>query len=91
MISKFKKWWKYSSIRFYVLNALWNYRFWISCKKKYKQISYFKRDFFKNNSHKVTKRRFDGYLYKGSVYLDNPGMQNIDKDVWDEWKKKGLF
>lgn len=86
-----KKWWRYSTLRFYVLNATWNYRFWILCRKKYKDVTYFKKDFFRNNSEEVTKRRFEGYSYKGKMYLDNPGIIDIEKDVWEKWKKKGLI
>lgn len=30
-------------------------------------------------------------MYKGSIYLDNPGIPNIDRDVWEAWKKKKLI
>ena len=86
-----KKWWKYSSLRFYFLNAVWNYGFWIKGKKKYKEVSYYKRDFFRNNTSQVTKRKFEGYLYNGKTYLDNPGIQVSDRDVWEAWKKRGLI
>jgi hypothetical protein len=91
MVSNIKRWWKYSAIRFYLLNASWNYRFWISCKKQYEEVTYFKKGFFRNDSEKVTKRRFKGYLYKGKLYLDNPGVQKIERDVWETWKKRGLI
>ena len=86
-----ENWWKYSTLRFYVLNAMWNYGFWIKSKKKYKEVTYFKRDFFKINKERVVKRRFEGYLYEGKIYLDNPGIQNIERDVWEAWKKRGLL
>ena len=50
-----------------------------------------KRDFFNNDQQMITKRRFNGYVYKNHVFLDNPGIQNIERDVWEEWKKKNLI
>ena len=34
-----KNWWKYSSLRFYVLNTLWNYKFWLGAKKVFENIT----------------------------------------------------
>lgn len=83
--------WKYSKLRFYVKNAIWNYQFWFFCQKKYNNISYFKRNFFNVNKQKVHKRRFEGYVYKNRVFLDNPGFSDIERDVWEVWKKKNLL
>lgn len=85
------KLWKYSKIRFYIKNAIWNYRFWIFSKKQFKTVTYTERDFFSNPIKEVNKRKFVGYLYKGSLYQDNPGMPISDKDVWSSWHKKGLI
>jgi len=85
-------WWKYSTLRFYILNAMWNYKFWLNAKKVYDTVTY--------NTHvsrlgergsPVTKKRFKGYSYKGKIYLDNPGIPDIPKDVWSAWKKQGLI
>ena len=91
MVDSLKEKWKYSSLRFYVLNTVWNYGFWIRSKKIYREVAFFQKDFFRINKKKVTKRRFEGYRYEGKTYLDNPGIQNIERDVWDVWKKKGLI
>jgi hypothetical protein len=41
---------------------------------------------------RVTKRRFVGYMYKGSMYLDNPGFRHtVDSETWEVWKLKGLI
>ena len=96
-----KNLWKYSRLRFYILNAKWNYKFWLNCKKIYKP-HYYKEDTedykmaddgsFKIVSDKNSKvvMRFIGYMYEGQIYLDNPGLQGIDKYTWAVWKKKGL-
>ena len=90
-----KNWWKYSSIRFYVLNAKFNYGFWLKSKKKFDYIKFNKPQPFKiNTTHKIekiTKKRFVGYEYEGEVYLDNPGFKIKNRDVWENWKKKGLI
>lgn len=88
---KIIKTWKCSKIRFYIKNTIWNYKFWVLCKRKYEDITYFEKDFFRNNKNKVIKRRFVGYEYKGKIYLDNPGLQDIEKYVWDSWKRKKLI
>jgi hypothetical protein len=87
-----KNWWKYSKLRFYFLNSFWNYKFWLNAKKIYEivpQINTVNR--FGEKEIKSSKKRFKGYLYKGNIYLDNPGLQGIDRDVWEIWKKKGLI
>lgn len=91
--------WKNSRLRFYILNARWNYGFWIFAKKVYKDFRYqtesgeFVDTTFKIVERKNPKksRRFIGYMYKGRIYQDNPGMQNIDADAWRVWRKKGLI
>lgn len=85
-------WWKYSALRFYILNAIWNYKFWLNAKKIYEEIAFSdKIDRFRKNESKVMKKRFKGYLYKGNIYLDNPGISGIKRDVWKAWKDKKLI
>jgi len=88
---KISIWWKFSALRFYIKNSIWNYKFWLFCEKDYKNISYFKKLFYRMNKQKILKNRFKGYRYQGKVYLDNPGVQIEDKEVWHEWKRKGLI
>ena len=84
--------WKYSSLRFYILNFIWNFKFWIFSKKKYKNITYNKKDSFGLQIKEVVnKKRFEGYEYKNKIYLDNPGIPNIKDDVWKAWKDKNLI
>lgn len=88
----FKNWWKYSSLRFYILNTCWNYKFWLNAKKIYElvpQINTINR--LGEKEIKSTKKRFKGYLYKGRIYLDNTGIPNIERDVWSAWKSKKLI
>jgi hypothetical protein len=40
---------------------------------------------------KIKRKRFLGYMYKGGLYLDNPGIQGIDQETWTAWGKKGLL
>ena len=85
-------WWKYSALRFYILNAMWNYKFWLNAKKVYDVISFNKKSGRLGEIQvPVVKKRFKGYLFKGSLYLDNPGIPDIKRDVWEVWKKKGLI
>jgi hypothetical protein len=38
----------------------------------------------------VVKRRFVGYQFKGSIYLDNPGAQAfISREIVNIWKERG--
>jgi hypothetical protein len=84
--------WKYSKLRFYILNALWNYKFWLNAKSIYTNITYYtSTNRLGEKESPVTKKRFRGYSYKGKIYLDNPGIQNIEKDVLDSWKQKGFI
>jgi hypothetical protein len=85
-------WWKYSTLRFYVLNAMWNYKFWLNAKKVFENVSYSeKSDRLGEKESIINKKRFKGYLYKGNIYLDNPGIPDIKRDVWESWKQKGLI
>jgi hypothetical protein len=86
-----KKKWKNSKIRFYILNAIWNYSFWLLCKRKYVDVSYIKTNPISQKRDKIIKRRFVGYEYKNQIYLDNPGMPIKSKDDWFIWKNKGLI
>lgn len=89
-----KKWWKYSTLRFYVLNAVHNYGFWLNSKKTFETIEYLKPASmsFRNKKYdKIIKKRFVGYYYKNKLYLDNPGLSITDRDVWEEWKKRKLI
>ena len=93
--------WKYSKLRFYILNTLWNYNFWLNCKKIYRTYTYYEdTEVFEESNDGVSKMvskkipktatRFVGYFYKDNIYLDNPGIQGIDKETWTSWKKKGI-
>ncbi len=89
-----KERWKYSVIRFYVLNAIHNFSFWLNANKIFEEIKYKKPASmsFRNQKYdNIVKRRFVGYKYKNKVYLDNPGLQIKERDVWEEWKKKKLL
>ena len=92
--------WKYSSIRFYILNAIWNYKFWLFSKKMYKTITYQVEDgdydvefdyTLKKKKKTISKRRFVGYFFENNMYLDNPGLKIEDRDTWSAWKKKNLI
>lgn len=97
----FKNAWKHSRLRFYILNTLWNYKFWLFSKKVYRNINHvvtnteeYEMDYtFKliPTRKTISSKRFSGYLYKGKIYHDNPGIQGIDKETWQVWKKKGLI
>jgi len=96
----FKNKWKHSKLRFYILNALWNYRFWLFAEKMYKTITYtvvdegYDVDIIGKmipKKKQVIKKRFVGYFYKNGIYLDNPGLQGIDDETRKVWKKKGLI
>lgn len=91
-IKEIKNWWKYSALRFYILNTIWNYKFWLNTKKVYDDIVYNnKNNRFGIKESSIVKKRFKGYLYKGKIYLDNPGIPNIERDAWNAWKNKGLI
>lgn len=94
-----KIWWK-SKIRFYYLNLLWNYKFWLFSTKIYKKKSYKSQleDVFDID---ITgrmipreiivsgKNRFIGYFYNNKIYIDNPGLKDfVDSDTWNHWIKR---
>ena len=96
--------WKHSKLRFYILNAKWNYKFWLFAEKMYKTRTYDVNEEEFNlenvditgkmhfNTRKVTVKRFVGYRYENAMYLDNPGFRHtIDKETWKAWKRKGLI
>lgn len=91
--------WKTSRFRFYFLNFKWNISFWLNAKRVYKVNTYKKvKDYyydFTNKMHPVyetiSKKRFAGYIYKGVIYLDNPGMPIKERYIWKAWKDKGLI
>lgn len=96
----YNKLWKYSSLRFYIKNAIWNYKFWLNCKKIYKQVNYYIKedDYYFDESFKIRykqkpiqKKRFAGYIYKNNIYYDNPGFKIDDRETWKQWRKKGLI
>lgn len=91
MIAKIKKAWRYSALRFYFLNTLWNYKFWLNCSKEYTIIKYLKRHEYYSSKYEVERKRFLGYKYKGQIFLDNPGFPVKDRDVWEQWRKKNLI
>jgi len=97
------KWWKHSRLRFYWKNAIWNYQFWLHAKPIYKDHHYKVEDGLdmekaltqevvqvKTKMKNKTQKRFAGFMYRGMLYQDNPGIQGIDKDTWDAWIQKGL-
>jgi len=97
-----KKLWKHSRLRFYILNTLWNYKFWLNCKKIYKFKTYYEDTeeygMANDGTHKMVPKknmkiakRFIGYHYKDNIYLDNPGIKGEDAETWAAWKKKGLI
>ena len=96
--------WKHSKLRYYLLNAIWNYKFWLFAEKIYKNHTYnvYDEEFnlenvditgkMRFNVKKITTKRFVGYKYKNGMYLDNPGMKHtVDKETWEAWKAKGLI
>lgn len=95
----FEKMWKHSRLRFYILNARWNYRFWLYAKKMYKTVTYQIEDgdYVENvyyglerKKKTVAKERFIGYFFENNIYLDNPGLKIDDRETWESWKKKRL-
>lgn len=79
--------WKTSKLRFYILNAKWNYSFWLWSKRKYVDVSFIKTNPINGKREKIIKRRFKGYEYKGKTYEDNPGIP-LTKEEWSKWKSK---
>jgi len=91
MLYNIKKWWKYSRFRFFLLNTIWNYSFWLNCTTVYNTVSYKKKTSSSNKTSVITKKRFVGYRYKGQLYLKNPGLKIEDRELWQVWRKKGLI
>lgn len=97
----FNNLWKHSALRFYILNTMWNYKFWLFSKKIFRTVHHVVKDTsnyemdytfkLKPGLKEITSKRFSGYLYQGKIYHDNPGIQGIDKETWQAWKKKGLI
>lgn len=97
----FKNFWKHSTFRFYILNTVWNYKFWLLSKKIFRDVNHIvsnKEDYVMDYTFKIkpTKKlikskRFSGYLFRNKIYHDNPGIQDIDTETWMVWKKKGLI
>lgn len=97
---KIKNWWLNSNLRAYVLNAKWNYSFWLNAKRVYKNVSYKKKidnyygdDYYLMNQNEqfISKKRFAGYLYKGNIYLDNPGRPILSRQEWENLNKKNMI
>ena len=96
--------WKYSKLRFYILNTQWNYKFWLFAEKIFKEHFYDVDDEEYNLENldvtgkmiskktRVSRKRFIGYMHEGMLHLDNPGFKHtVDKDTWTAWKNKGLI
>ncbi len=77
----------FKKIKYYIKNAIWNYKFWLFCKRKYVDYSYIVKNPINGKTEKKIKRRFQGYEYKGKVYQDNPGFPLKNKDEWRYIKK----
>lgn len=45
----------------------------------------------KTNKKTIISKRFSGYLFRGQIYHDNPGIQGIDSETWLVWRKKKLI
>lgn len=92
MIYFIKNLWYYSKYRFYLKNTIWNYNFWLKSKKIFEEVEYNTKNesgFYDGNKRKLKK--FKGFLFKGKMYLDNPGFPINDRDLWVAWKNKGLI
>lgn len=96
--------WKYSRLRFYLMNLVWNYKFWLHAKPVYKDFHYtVEKDMdldqtlsdpvmrIQVKTEKKVQKRFIGFHYKGQIFMDNPGIQGVDSKTWDAWIKKGLI
>lgn len=83
------------------MNTLWNYKFWLFSKKVFRDVTHIVKDDSEYEmdytlklipkNKVITSKRFSGYLFKNRLYHDNPGIQNIDKETWQAWKKKELI
>lgn len=92
MLFNLRKFWYYSSCRFYMKNFIWNYSFWLKSKKIFEEIEYQVKDhngFYTGEKRKIKK--FKGFLLNDKIYLDNPGFPIQDRDLWIVWKNKGLI
>tara|TARA_R110001592_G_scaffold75555_2_gene228722 strand:+ start:321 stop:569 length:249 start_codon:yes stop_codon:yes gene_type:complete len=78
----------FGQIKFYIKNSIWNYKFWLFCKRKYVEYSFTKKSPINGKREKVIKKRFLGYEYKGKIYQDNPGMPITSEYEWNIVKKK---
>lgn len=96
----FRNIWKHSRLRFYILNSVWNIKFWLSAEKLFKISNYVVEDEnyemaddlkIVTPKTNVSKKRFAGYMFKNNIYLDNPGLKIDDRETWKSWKKKGLI
>lgn len=75
-----------------MLNASWNYRFWLNAKKVYTETEYKPMNdsgFYTGETKRI--RKFIGYIYNGKIYQDNPGLPIKDRELWKKWKEKGLI
>ena len=61
--------WKYSALRFYVLNTIWNYKFWLNAKKVFEVTTQTKKDRFGIVESTTVKKRFKGYLYRYRILI----------------------
>lgn len=91
MFDSIKRKWYFSSLRFYYLNAKWNYNFWLKCTREYKTLEYYHFSNLKEEPQKLSKLRFIGYKFNNTIYIDNPGFPIKDRELWKCWKKKGLI
>ena len=100
MFKALKKKIKYSKWNFYYLNLRFNASFWLKSKKLYKHFTVqVKTDDFTIDEigkmhytfKTVKKKRFAGYMYKGGLYWDNPGLKIKDRELWKHWKGKNLI
>jgi len=70
-------------IKFYIKNAIWNYFFWLNCKRTFVEYSYIKKNPINSKREKIIKKRFIGYKYKGKIYTDNPGVPISSEYEWE--------
>lgn len=87
---------------FFVMNAYWNYMFFLNARAVYTDRRFAKQsesiDLEKNLDMINDKMRFDktftsvkrfiGYQFNGSFYLDNPGAQAfVERKIAEIWRK----
>jgi hypothetical protein len=90
MVKKIKNFWKFSKFRFYIKNIICNVEFFFFSKKMYRFVDYTEGEMI-FRPKKVRKKRFVGYKYKNRIYLDNPGFEDLEPEVWHYWKEKKYF